>query len=83
MVHGLTSLQFLDPLILASEVYKETRRRVEFLIAASSMKRKMVGFLAGLMSSSKCTISIVFTVINVTQYPLHELQIMQNQGRGE
>ena len=83
MVHGLTSLQFLDPLILASEVYKGTRRRVEFLIAASSMKRKMVGFLAGLMSSSKCTISIVFTVINVTQYPLHELQIMQNQGRGE
>ena len=35
------------------EVHRETRRRVQFLIAAKSMKRRAVGFFAGLMSSSK------------------------------
>ncbi|KDQ60853.1 hypothetical protein JAAARDRAFT_190990 [Jaapia argillacea MUCL 33604] len=43
--------QFLDPLLLMLQVYRETRRRVQFLIAAKSMKRKAVGFFAGLMSS--------------------------------
>lgn len=33
------------------EVHRETRRRVQFLIAAKSMKRRAVGFFAGLMSS--------------------------------
>ncbi|TCD69724.1 hypothetical protein EIP91_006491 [Steccherinum ochraceum] len=43
--------QFLDPLLLALEVHRETRRRVQTLIAAKSMKRKAVGFFAGLMAS--------------------------------
>ncbi|PAV23717.1 glycerol-3-phosphate O-acyltransferase [Pyrrhoderma noxium] len=43
--------QFLDPLLLASEVNRETRRRLQFLIAAKSMKRKAVGFFSSLMWS--------------------------------
>ncbi|KAG6850236.1 hypothetical protein H0H93_016083 [Arthromyces matolae] len=43
--------QFLDPLLLALEVYKETRRHVQFLAAAKSMERKAVGFFARLMGS--------------------------------
>lgn len=43
--------QFLDPLLLALQVHRETRRKVQFLIAAKSMKRKAVGFFASLMSS--------------------------------
>jgi glycerol-3-phosphate O-acyltransferase/dihydroxyacetone phosphate acyltransferase len=34
------------------EVYRETRQRVSFLIAAKSMKRKAIGFFAKLMSCS-------------------------------
>ncbi|KAH8117421.1 glycerol-3-phosphate O-acyltransferase [Phellopilus nigrolimitatus] len=47
--------QFLDPLLLTSEVHRETHRRVEFLIAAKSMKRMAIGFFAGLMSSIPVT----------------------------
>ncbi|KIY50875.1 glycerol-3-phosphate O-acyltransferase [Fistulina hepatica ATCC 64428] len=43
--------QFLDPLLLALEVHKETHRRVRFLTAAKSMKRKAVGFFARCMDS--------------------------------
>ncbi|TFY74185.1 hypothetical protein EWM64_g9828, partial [Hericium alpestre] len=43
--------QFLDPLLLTLEVHRETRRRVAFLIAAKSMKRRAIGFFARLMSS--------------------------------
>ncbi|KIP09125.1 hypothetical protein PHLGIDRAFT_103379 [Phlebiopsis gigantea 11061_1 CR5-6] len=43
--------QFLDPLLLAIQVYRERRRKVQFLIAAKSMKRKAVGFFASMMSS--------------------------------
>ncbi|KAG6897805.1 hypothetical protein C0992_010881 [Termitomyces sp. T32_za158] len=43
--------QFLDPLLLALEVYKETHRHVQFLTAAKSMERKAVGFFARLMGS--------------------------------
>ena len=40
------------------EVYNETRRRVSFLIAAKSMKRKAIGFFARLISCSmSCSIS--------------------------
>jgi len=40
------------------EVYNETRRRVSFLIAAKSMKRKAIGFFARLIScSTSCSIS--------------------------
>ncbi|KAJ7100824.1 hypothetical protein B0H15DRAFT_944115 [Mycena belliarum] len=42
--------QFLD-MLLGLEVYKETRRRVQFLVAASSMKRAAIGFFARLMDS--------------------------------
>ncbi|KAF9480135.1 glycerol-3-phosphate O-acyltransferase [Pholiota conissans] len=43
--------QFLDPLLLSLEVYRETHRHVQFLTAAASMKRKWVGFFARLMDS--------------------------------
>ncbi|EPQ58150.1 hypothetical protein GLOTRDRAFT_98821 [Gloeophyllum trabeum ATCC 11539] len=43
--------QFLDPLLLTLQVYRETKRRVHFLIAAKSMQRKVIGFFARLMSS--------------------------------
>ncbi|KAI0831214.1 glycerol-3-phosphate O-acyltransferase [Trametes gibbosa] len=43
--------QFLDPLLLYQQVHKETGRHVRSLIAAKSMKRKVVGFFAGLMAS--------------------------------
>ncbi|KAJ6598160.1 hypothetical protein DFH09DRAFT_1303974 [Mycena vulgaris] len=42
--------QFLD-MLLGLEVYKETRRRVQFLVAAASMQRKAIGFFARLMDS--------------------------------
>lgn len=48
-----SSPQFLDPLLLTLEVFRETRRRVAFLTAAKSMKRKAVGFFARQMDSSK------------------------------
>lgn len=44
--------EFLDPLLLSLEVYKETRRHVQFLTAAKSMERQAVGFFARLMDSS-------------------------------
>jgi hypothetical protein len=34
------------------EVYRETRQRVSFLIAAKSMKRKAIGFFAKIISCS-------------------------------
>lgn len=43
--------QFLDPLILSLEVYRETRRKVRFLTAAKSMDRKAIGFFARMMDS--------------------------------
>lgn len=41
-------LQFVDPLILMRVVKKETGRRIHFLTAEASMKRKFVGTMAGL-----------------------------------
>lgn len=46
-------LQFLDPLLLSLEVFRETHRQVQFLTAAKSMERKWVGFFARLMDSSE------------------------------
>ncbi|KAI0318958.1 glycerol-3-phosphate O-acyltransferase [Amylostereum chailletii] len=43
--------QFLDPILLALQVYKETRRKVHFLTAAKSMERKVVGFFTKMMAS--------------------------------
>ncbi|KAH9951331.1 glycerol-3-phosphate O-acyltransferase [Amylocystis lapponica] len=43
--------QFLDPLLLTLEVHRETRRLVQHLIAAKSMKRRVIGFFARLMNS--------------------------------
>ncbi|KAF8077978.1 glycerol-3-phosphate O-acyltransferase [Lyophyllum atratum] len=43
--------QFLDPLLLTLEVFRETHRHVQFLTAAKSMERKAVGFFARLMDS--------------------------------
>ncbi|KAJ7219240.1 glycerol-3-phosphate O-acyltransferase [Mycena pura] len=43
--------QFLDPLLLSLEVYRESQRPVQFLAAAKSMERKAVGFFARLMNS--------------------------------
>jgi hypothetical protein len=46
-------IQFLDPILLSSEVHRETHRRVQFLTAAKSMHRKFIGFFARLMGSSE------------------------------
>ncbi|KEI36683.1 uncharacterized protein L969DRAFT_54675, partial [Mixia osmundae IAM 14324] len=43
--------QFLDPLLLLSEVRLSAGRRISFLIAEKSMKRAFVGFAARLMQS--------------------------------
>ncbi|KAL4248145.1 Glycerol-3-phosphate O-acyltransferase [Abortiporus biennis] len=43
--------QFLDPLLVALEVHRETRRKMQTLIAAKSMTRKAIGFFASLMKS--------------------------------
>ena len=40
--------QFVDPLMLMRVVKKESDRRIQFLIADKSMKRKFVGAMAGL-----------------------------------
>lgn len=40
--------QFVDPLMLMRVVKKESDRRIQFLIAEKSMKRKFVGAMAGL-----------------------------------
>jgi len=45
------SNQFLDPLLLASEVLREVQRRVQFLVAAKSLERKDVGPFISLLSS--------------------------------
>lgn len=44
--------QFVDPLILMSQVKKELQRRISFLIAAKSYRHKVIGLL------SKCQLSI-------------------------
>lgn len=43
--------QFLDPLLLMRAVRKDAHRRISFLIAAKSMKRKFIGFGAGLVGA--------------------------------
>ncbi|KAM0748028.1 hypothetical protein T439DRAFT_328681 [Meredithblackwellia eburnea MCA 4105] len=43
--------QFLDPLLLMSEVRRESGRRISFLTAAKSMERKFIGQAAKLMQS--------------------------------
>ncbi|OCF41807.1 glycerol-3-phosphate O-acyltransferase/dihydroxyacetone phosphate acyltransferase [Kwoniella heveanensis CBS 569] len=43
--------QFLDPLLLFSEVRKEAGRRVSILTAAKSMNRKFIGLVARIMDS--------------------------------
>ncbi|KAF8323193.1 glycerol-3-phosphate O-acyltransferase [Clavulina sp. PMI_390] len=43
--------QFCDPILLASEVFSNSGRRISFLTAAASMKRVFVGTFAGLMDS--------------------------------
>ncbi|KAE8209006.1 hypothetical protein CF327_g6956 [Tilletia walkeri] len=43
--------QFLDPLLLASEVRRASGRRVAFLIAEKSIKRKFIGAAARIMQS--------------------------------
>ncbi|ETS59911.1 hypothetical protein PaG_05883 [Moesziomyces aphidis] len=43
--------QFLDPLLLASEVRRASGRRVAFLIAEKSIKRRFIGAAARIMQS--------------------------------
>jgi glycerol-3-phosphate O-acyltransferase/dihydroxyacetone phosphate acyltransferase len=45
----LTPIQFVDPLILMRVVRMEAHRRISFLIAEKSMRRKVIGFFAGLV----------------------------------
>lgn len=57
-IHLLTAHpQFLDPLLLASEVRRGSGRRVAFLIAEKSIKRKFIGAAAKLMQSSELVLS--------------------------
>lgn len=44
--------QFVDPIILMNQVKKESQRRISFLIAAKSYKKRLIGLL------SKCQLSI-------------------------
>lgn len=44
--------QFVDPIILMNQVKRESQRRISFLIAAKSYKRRFIGFM------SKCQLSI-------------------------
>ena len=44
--HILTSLQFVDPLILMRVVRSEARRRIAFLIAEKSMRQRPIGNFA-------------------------------------
>ncbi|PCH38236.1 glycerol-3-phosphate O-acyltransferase [Wolfiporia cocos MD-104 SS10] len=44
------SNQFVD-MLLGLEVYRETGRKVQFLVAAKSMQKKFIGFFARMMSS--------------------------------
>lgn len=60
---GVDAWQFLDPLLLALQVHRETKRQVHFLIAAKSMKRKAIGFFASLMGSS--TSVVLYHVLHV------------------
>ena len=73
----------MDPLLLALQVWRETRRKVQFLIAAKSMKRKAVGFFASLMSSSAypLLLSHIDLILSTDemQYPSLELQMMRSQ----
>ncbi|KAF2460682.1 hypothetical protein BDY21DRAFT_406632 [Lineolata rhizophorae] len=43
--------QFVDPLIMMRTVRQEARRRISFLIAEKSMKRRWIGFFARLAGS--------------------------------
>ncbi|OCH95524.1 glycerol-3-phosphate O-acyltransferase [Obba rivulosa] len=43
--------QFLDPLLLILQVHRESRRHVQFLTAASSMRRLFVGAFCKMMNS--------------------------------
>ncbi|KAF7322955.1 Glycerol-3-phosphate o-acyltransferase [Mycena chlorophos] len=45
------SNQFVDPLLVSLNVWRETHRPVSFLAAAASMKRKAIGFFSRLMLS--------------------------------
>lgn len=49
---SLPPAQFLDPLLLMSEVKRESGRRISFLTAAKSMDRAFVGLASRLMQSS-------------------------------
>ncbi|KAI6160397.1 hypothetical protein EDD17DRAFT_1761158 [Pisolithus thermaeus] len=49
--------QFLDGLLLSQEVYRETRRRVQFLTAAKSLQRKAI-FTAS-VHSNYCAVPVV------------------------
>lgn len=43
--------KFVD-MVLALEVWRETRRKVQFLVAAKSMKQQVIGFFARMVASS-------------------------------
>ncbi|KAF7304861.1 Glycerol-3-phosphate o-acyltransferase [Mycena kentingensis (nom. inval.)] len=43
--------QFVDPLLVSLNVWRETRRTVQFLAAAKSMERRAVGFFIRLLNS--------------------------------
>lgn len=50
--------QFLDPLLLISEVRREAGRRISFLVAEASMNRRFIGQAAKLMQSSESRLPV-------------------------
>jgi len=48
----LTDIKFIDPLILMREARREAGRRISFLIAEKSMRRRFVGSVARAISAS-------------------------------
>lgn len=91
VIHALMSVpflnlpQFLDPLLLSLEVYRETHRQVQFLAAAASMKRKWVGYFARLMDSSKYAVHLSYNVnlIGIHAVPVSRAADMATAGIGK
>lgn len=57
-VHAKSLDKFVD-MVLALEVWRETGRKVQFLVAAKSMKQRVIGFFARMsLSSTECPLGV-------------------------
>lgn len=53
MMYDMSKRQFIDPLILMREARREAGRRISFLIAEKSMRRRIVGSIARAIAASE------------------------------